>query len=116
MNNSNNLTINAPKVEAQSFNDASFISGGTTTPVLEVNISQPLNEDQIDEKQSAKMTKAARMGKTTGRWTREEHKKFLEGKISLVLTLSGLKMFGKNWKKVEGYIKTRTGTQIRSHA
>ena len=25
-------------------------------------------------------------------------------------------MYGKNWKKVENYIGTRTGTQIRSHA
>lgn len=25
-------------------------------------------------------------------------------------------MFGRNWKKVESYIGTRTGTQIRSHA
>ena len=56
------------------------------------------------------MTKAARMGKTTGRWTREEHKKFLEGKTLTWANFPGLKMFGKNWKKVEGYIKTRTGT------
>lgn len=25
-------------------------------------------------------------------------------------------MFGKDWKKVEDYIGTRTGAQIRSHA
>ena len=29
---------------------------------------------------------------------------------------SGLKKFGKNWKRVEAFIGTRTGTQIRSHA
>ena len=29
---------------------------------------------------------------------------------------AGLKIYGKNWKKVEGFIGTRTGTQIRSHA
>ena len=28
----------------------------------------------------------------------------------------GLQMFGKNWKKIEGLIGTRTGSQIRSHA
>ena len=27
-----------------------------------------------------------------------------------------MKLYGKNWKKVEEYIGTRTGTQIRSHA
>jgi len=46
------------------------------------------------------------MGKSTGRWTDEEHEKFLEG----------LKLFGRNWKKIELYVKTRSGTQIRSHA
>ncbi|EAR86833.3 Myb-like DNA-binding domain, shaqkyf class protein (macronuclear) [Tetrahymena thermophila SB210] len=41
-----------------------------------------------------------------GRWTKEEHQKFLEG----------LNIYGKNWKKVEEHIGTRTGAQIRSHA
>jgi len=30
--------------------------------------------------------------------------------------MEGLKLFGKNWKKVEEHIGTRTGAQIRSHA
>ena len=45
-------------------------------------------------------------GKTSGRWTSEEHRKFVEA----------LKLFGKQWKKVEDHIKTRSGAQIRSHA
>ena len=44
--------------------------------------------------------------KTCGRWSCEEHKKFIEG----------LMKFGKNWKKVEEHIGTRSGAQIRSHA
>lgn len=44
--------------------------------------------------------------KSAGRWSREEHQKFVEG----------VTKFGKNWKKVEEYIGTRTGAQIRSHA
>lgn len=44
--------------------------------------------------------------KTEGRWTNEEHNKFLEG----------MEKFGKNWKKIQQYIGTRSGTQIRSHA
>lgn len=35
-----------------------------------------------------------------------EHVRFLEA----------LKNFGKNWKKVEEYVATRTSTQARSHA
>lgn len=44
--------------------------------------------------------------RTSGRWSKEEHHRFIEG----------LTKFGKNWKKVEEHIGTRTGAQIRSHA
>jgi len=44
--------------------------------------------------------------KAIGRWTKEEHQKFIEG----------LRKFGRNWKLVEEYIGTRDSAQIRSHA
>ena len=43
---------------------------------------------------------------TSGRWTTEEHEAFLVG----------LKIFGREWKKVAHKIPTRTSAQIRSHA
>jgi SHAQKYF class myb-like DNA-binding protein len=43
---------------------------------------------------------------TSGRWTAEEHNAFLRG----------LKIFGREWKKVVTCIPTRTSAQIRSHA
>ena len=45
-------------------------------------------------------------GQQAGRWTAEEHELFLEG----------LKMHGREWKKVAEKITTRTSAQIRSHA
>jgi len=42
----------------------------------------------------------------TGRWTRDEHQAFL----------TGLRIYGREWKKVAQSIKTRTSAQIRSHA
>ena len=41
-----------------------------------------------------------------GRWDKNEHLRFL----------SGCLQYGNNWKKVETCVKTRTSTQIRSHA
>jgi len=42
----------------------------------------------------------------TGRWTKEEHKRFLDA----------MNLYGKNWKKVQEYVGTRSTTQVRSHA
>ena len=42
----------------------------------------------------------------TGRWTRLEHKMFLDA----------LELYGKDWKKVQQHVGTRTTTQARSHA
>lgn len=41
-----------------------------------------------------------------GRWSQEEHNKFL----------LGLKIFGKNYNLIQNLIKTRTKVQIRSHS
>jgi len=42
----------------------------------------------------------------TGRWTEEEHSKFLKGILD----------YGNEWKMVRKVIKTRSSTQARSHA
>ena len=44
--------------------------------------------------------------KKTGRWTKDEHFRFLEA----------LKLFGKEWKRVQQHVGTRSSTQARSHA
>ena len=43
---------------------------------------------------------------STGRWTPEEHRLFLEG----------IMLYGKDWKRMQPLIKTRTLVQIRTHA
>ena len=48
-----------------------------------------------------------------GRWNDDEHLRFLEGKHS---HYEGVMEFGKDWKEVEKVVKTRTGSQVRSHA
>eukprot|EP01031_Cornospumella_fuschlensis_P024402 gene24402-29499_t len=55
----------------------------------------------------AKRSKDERdIDETTGRWTAEEHSKFLEGVMR----------YGKDWKKMQPLIKTRSLVQIRTHA
>jgi hypothetical protein len=55
------------------------------------------------------------MGKTAGRWTKEEHKKFVQGKkilhIFRILTFLSIaiRLYGKDWRKVEEFVKTRSG-------
>jgi len=42
-------------------------------------------------------TAAQALGKTTGRWTEEEHQRFNEA----------IRIYGKNWKKVTQHVGTR---------
>ena len=43
---------------------------------------------------------------TNGRWSEKEH----------YLFLLAVKEYGKDWKKIESFVKTRSSTQARSHA
>lgn len=53
-----------------------------------------------------KGTTKSQAGMNGGRWTEQEHQSFL----------AGLRLYGREWKKVASKIKTRTSAQIRSHA
>lgn len=69
------------------------------------------NESQGSPKKSSKRSSKGKtkgnMGNfNTGRWSKEEHQKFLEA----------IKIHGRDWKKVQDYVGTRTSTQARSHA
>lgn len=59
-----------------------------------------------NKRSSKNKTDGSKCNHNTGRWSKEEHKKFLEA----------IKIYGRDWKKVEGYVGTRTSTQARSHA
>jgi len=70
--------------------------------------TQPILKESLPDSLSSKLQvhPDTSLSKGTGRWTKEEHQRFIEG----------VKLFGKNWKSVEEYVGTRTGAQIRSHA
>ena len=65
-----------------------------------------LHLSQLPSSKAIKKNSTDRSDGSQGRWTKSEHQKFVEG----------LKIFGKNWKKVQEFVGTRNGTQIRSHA
>ena len=79
------------------------------------NISEPnqvsniesIKEDNINEKLSENENKLEENSNgNNGRWEKKEHLRFLAGCL----------LYKNNWKKVETYVRTRTSTQIRSHA
>ena len=52
------------------------------------------------------LNKPKRVSNRKGRWSAEEQIKFREG----------LELFGRNWKKIQAFVKSRSLLQIRSHA
>lgn len=78
--------------------------------VLDVDrASLPPMEETTPKTENTKKKKkimVLKPGQSAGRWTQGEHQAFLEG----------LKVFGREWKKVAERIPTRTSAQIRSHA
>lgn len=66
-----------------------------------------IQEENINEKNSESDNKLEEVSNgNNGRWNKEEHSRFLAGCL----------LYKNNWKKVETYVRTRTSTQIRSHA
>lgn len=53
------------------------------------------------EKQEKQQEKYA-----NGKWSKSEHDRFLKA----------IAEFGKNWNEIQGFIRTRNLSQIRSHA
>ena len=98
---------NTPKIQPKKDIAKSEVTEISKESSSKTDLTIPVNRFNLKPEQSYKKeTKASRLGKSTGRWTHQEH----------ILFIEGLKIYGKNWKKVESFIGTRTGTQIRSHA
>lgn len=66
--------------------------------LIEIEDNLKINDKKTENQISSKFNK--------GRWSLEEHQKFITGILE----------YGNDWRKVQKHIKTRSSTQARSHA
>lgn len=69
-------------------------------------IDNMVSNNEIDKDENKESLQSKIEDCNIGRWTDEEHDKFLEA----------LDKFGKNWKRIQDWVGTRSTTQVRSHA
>ena len=89
------------------FENGQIILG--SSQIFEKNDEIAVKDDLILEskyKKKKKMITISGDSYKTGRWTHEEHQKFVEA----------IFIYGNDWKIVQKHIGTRTSTQARSHA
>ena len=65
-----------------------------------------ITKKSFNESKEYKNKSSDNFNSNDGRWSKEEHEKFLKGLV----------LYGIKWKKVKTLIETRTNTQVRSHA
>jgi SHAQKYF class myb-like DNA-binding protein len=85
-----------------------------TGPILSSSVTLDKNNMKGIEGQQRKKIKMKKLRNpvrkeenfNTGRWTQEEHRRFVEA----------IMRYGNEWKNVQQFVKTRSSTQARSHA
>lgn len=94
------------KMNITSINSADNSSGTSSNDILSLS----KDDNYYFGKKMFRMEKQGmfiiKKEKNNGKWTYEEHKKFIEG----------LYIYNCKWKKIKKYILTRTSNQLRSHA
>ena len=92
--------------------DKSENTTNSSSLILDNTLNKKSEEnDDLDENDSKSVNqmKSSKKKKTCyneGRWSLEEHRKFIEAIVE----------YRKNWKNIQMYIGTRSSSQVRSHA
>jgi len=99
----------------QSFKDGNFLNQDKLDKIIirnddsnEIGKNRCLRnkKKRIYQEFETNQLKDSSKGYQTGRWTQEEHKKFIQG----------LFLYGNDWKQIQSLIETRSCPQARSHA
>ncbi|WZZ29738.1 hypothetical protein YC2023_013139 [Brassica napus] len=72
----------------------------------------PPSTDAVAEGSSKKVRKPYTITKSRESWTEEEHDKFLE---ALQLSMVVLFVFGRDWKKIEDFVGSKTVIQVQKN-
>ena len=111
-----NIINGATSIEYSNAVPIALTSSSSTASTPSISIQSSLLQSSRQTRQKPQSQRTPQAATTTntmkakssssGRWSRAEHEAFLEG----------LKIYGREWKKVAQKIPTRTSAQIRSHA
>ena len=110
-----NMNNNPPFLVTKEKRNSFLIQGANKSKISNISLSNisiiKINScNNLDSKSKDKIIEPIKEVKgvqfNMGRWTKEEHKKFLKGIIE----------YGNNWKMIEQLIRTRSSSQARSHA
>jgi len=108
--NSKTVVVPLPMVSAMESRNpsSSRVEMGDIEATKNVSMMASASACQYPKKpsRSSSVVNAGEESAVSGRWTAAEHEAFL----------TGLKVYGREWKKVAKCVPTRTPAQIRSHA